>query len=101
MSVLLEFSMFPTDVGESKSKYVARIIDVIEKSGLNYQLNSMSTIIESDNLKEALKVVEDAYGVLQKDCTRVYATLKLDIREGRLNGMNKKVESVKKQREKL
>ena len=32
--VLLEFSMFPTTVGESKSAYVARIIDIIDRSGI-------------------------------------------------------------------
>ncbi len=96
MSVLLEFSMFPTDVGESKSKYVGRIIDLVDKSGLDYKLTPMSTIIESEDISEALKVVEDAYRALEKDCNRVYSTIKLDIRKGKSGTLKSKIESVKK-----
>jgi uncharacterized protein YqgV (UPF0045/DUF77 family) len=32
--VLLEFSMAPAGKGESVSEYVARILDVIDKSGV-------------------------------------------------------------------
>ena len=39
--VLLEFSMTPSTKEESKSPYVARILDVIDKSGLTYQLTPM------------------------------------------------------------
>jgi len=31
-SVLLEFAMFPTDKGESKSEYVSKIIKMIDES---------------------------------------------------------------------
>ncbi len=96
MSVLLEFSMFPTDVGESKSKYVGRIIELVDKSGLDYKLTPMSTVIESDDISEALKVVEEAYRVLEKDCNRVYSTIKLDIRKGKSGTLKSKIESVKK-----
>lgn len=35
--VLLEFSMFPLDKGESLSQYVARSLDIIDASGLDYR----------------------------------------------------------------
>jgi len=34
--VLLEFSMAPSTKGESMSPYVARILDIIDTSGLPY-----------------------------------------------------------------
>lgn len=37
--VLLEFSMAPLGQGESISAHVARILDVIDKSGVPYQLS--------------------------------------------------------------
>ncbi|MGR3179435.1 MAG: MTH1187 family thiamine-binding protein, partial [Candidatus Anammoxibacter sp.] len=46
--VLLEFSMSPLDKGESVSKYVAGSLDIIDKSGLDYRVNSMGTVIEGD-----------------------------------------------------
>lgn len=44
--VLLEFSMAPTGQGESLSAQVARVIDVIDRSGVPYQLTPMGTILE-------------------------------------------------------
>ena len=38
--VLLEFTMSPLTKGESVSAYVARSIDIIDRSGLPYQLTS-------------------------------------------------------------
>jgi len=46
--VLLEFSMSPLDKGESVSVYVSRSLDIIDKSGLPYQLTPMGTIIEGE-----------------------------------------------------
>lgn len=95
MSVLLEMSMFPTDHGESKSKYVAEVINLIRASGYTYQLTPMATIIETKTMSEALKLAGKCYEVLEElDCNRVYATLKFDIRKGHENRMKSKIESI-------
>lgn len=97
MSVLLEMSMFPTDHGESKSEYVAQVISLIRESGYSYQLTPMATIIETNEIGEALALAEKCYKVLENlDCNRVYATLKFDIRKGYNNRLKSKVESVEK-----
>ncbi len=44
--VLLEFSMSPLGRGESVGKYVSRSLDVIDKSGLDYRLNPMGTVLD-------------------------------------------------------
>jgi uncharacterized protein YqgV (UPF0045/DUF77 family) len=46
--VLLEFSMAPAGQGDSVSEHVARILDVIDKSGVSYQLTPMGTILEGE-----------------------------------------------------
>ncbi len=97
MSILVEFSMFPTDVGESKSKYVSRIIDLIEKEGVPYKLTPMSTVFEVDDMKKACEILEKAYKVLEPDCNRVYSVAKFDIRKGKSNRLKQKIESVEKQ----
>ena len=94
MSVLVEFAMFPTDVGESKSEYVSRIIKMIDESGLDYQLTPMGTIVEADSLPEILNLIEKAYSLLEPDSGRVYSTIKLDIRKGKSNRIKGKVKSV-------
>jgi len=96
MSVLLELTMFPTDKGESVSPYVSRIIAMIDDRGLDYRLTPMGTIMEFARLDEALKVVADAYALLEPDCARVYGTMKLDIRRGKEGRLFQKIESVEK-----
>jgi uncharacterized protein (TIGR00106 family) len=96
MSVLIEFSMFPTDRGESKGAFVARVLDVIDTSGHRYQLTPMGTILETDTIDEALKVVGDCYKVLEPDCNRVSSFLKFDIRKGKENRLSTKIDSVEK-----
>ncbi|HXK55677.1 MAG TPA: MTH1187 family thiamine-binding protein [Gammaproteobacteria bacterium] len=96
MSVLLEFSMFPTDKGESVSEQVSLVIAEIRDSGLPYRLTPMGTIVETDLLGQALDLVERCYQVLDRaGCQRVYASLKLDIRQGRSNGMQSKLDSIR------
>ena len=97
MSVLLEFSMFPTDKGESKSPYVSQVVKMIRESGVDYKLTPMSTVIETDTLPEALAMIEKAYAVLEElGCNRVYSSLKFDIRKGQEKRFAQKIESVEK-----
>lgn len=96
MSVLLEFSMFPTDKGESVSAYVSRILTFIDGSGVSYRLTPMGTIIETETLDEALRILSEAYKCVEPDCNRVYVSAKLDIRKGRRSGLTQKIESVEK-----
>jgi uncharacterized protein (TIGR00106 family) len=95
MSVLLEFSMFPTDSGESKSDFVSQIIKMIDQSGVDYQLTAMGTLIETENMAEALAVVQKAYETLEAlGCNRVYSSLKFDIRNGKEKRLQGKIRSV-------
>ena len=94
MSALVEFSMFPTEATQSKSVFVARVLDIVDKSGLEYQLTPMGTIIEGKTVEEVLAVINEAYEELQKDCERVYSSIKIDYRKGPVGRLNQKVGSV-------
>lgn len=97
MSVLLEFAMFPTSdncrEGSSVSKQVAKIIDAIDKKGINYQLTPMGTVVETDTMREALDVIELAYDQVS-ECERVYSSLKFDIRKNSEDRLKNKIKSV-------
>ncbi len=99
LSVLLEFSMFPTSAdgreGSSVSKQVSKIIDAIDKSGIAYQLTPMGTVVEASSMKEALSIIELAYEQLES-CDRVYSSLKFDIRKNCKNRLKTKIDSVEK-----
>ena len=95
MSVLMEIAMFPTDVGESKSKYVAEILKVIKKSGFKYQLTPMATIIEANSVKELSDLIPKMYKTLENmGCGRVYSVIKFDIRTLKSDRLVQKIKSV-------
>ena len=69
--MLFSLSMFPTSKGTaSVSADVAKVIDIIDKSGLPYKLTAMSTIIEGD-WEPVMKVINRARLMLQKKHARV------------------------------
>jgi len=94
MSVLVEFAMFPTDKGESVSEYVSRIIKMFKDSEINYQLTPMGTIFEIDSFSEATNILNEAYSLVEKDCNRIYSTVKFDIRKNKNNRMQQKINSI-------
>ena len=91
--VLLEFSMFPLGEGDSVSQYVARSLEIVERSGLDYRLNAMGTIIEGD-IDQVLGVVRQCFDAMAADCDRVSCSIKLDYRRGRSGRLDSKIASV-------
>ena len=92
--VLLEFAMAPGGKGESVSEYVARILDVIDRSGVPYQLTPMGTILEGE-WDQVMAVVSACFKALEPDCTRIGMNLKVDYRAspaGRLKSKTAKIE---------
>ena len=79
----------------SLSKYIAPAIKVLKKSGLNYQITSMGTIIEG-NLNEILNVVRDMHEeVFKSSILRVVTTIKIDERRDKEASIQSKVLSLK------
>ncbi|MDX1708813.1 MAG: MTH1187 family thiamine-binding protein [Desulfobacterales bacterium] len=94
MSVIVEFSIFPMDKGESLSPYVARALKLIQDSGLPYELNPMGTCVEGD-WGEVMALVDRCFQALEKDCNRINLSLKADYRKGPAGRMESKKVSVK------
>ena len=94
--VLLEFAMAPRDKGEELVEYVSRILNIIDKSGVPYQLTPMGTILEGE-WKDVMGVVDACFQELQKDCKRIGVGIKIDYREGGgKNRLRGKVDAVEK-----
>ena len=94
MSALVEFAMFPTDRTESKSAFVARVLDLVDRSGLPYQLTPMGTIIEAETVSEIFALIEKAYSELEIESNRIYSVIKIDYRKGPVGRLAKKKASV-------
>ncbi len=94
--VLLEFSMYPTDKGESVSPYVARSLEIVDASGLPYRLGPMGTTLEGE-YDEVMGVVRRCFERMTQDCDRVACQIKLDWRRhggGRLEAKVAKLKQV-------
>ena len=92
--VLLEFSMYPTDKGESVSDYVKRVLEVVDDSGLPYKLGPMGTTLEGE-WDEVLAVVGRCHEALRADCRRIACQIKIDAREGPAGRLTGKVETLR------
>ncbi|QDU30416.1 hypothetical protein ETAA8_55560 [Anatilimnocola aggregata] len=91
--VLLEFSIAPLEKGPSVGSYVARSLEIIAASGLDYRLHAMGTIIEGE-VDQVLDVFKQCLAAMTADCERVSCTMKLDHRAGAVGRLNSKVTSV-------
>jgi uncharacterized protein (TIGR00106 family) len=94
MSVIVEFSIFPMDKGESVSRYVSQAVKIIRASGLPYELNPMGTCIEGE-WKKIMEVVTRCFQELEKESDRIYLTIKADYRKGQSQRLKGKVAAVK------
>ena len=91
--VLMEMSIVPIGVGESVSQYVAQCVNVVDRSGLKYELHAMGTIVEGE-LPEVLRLLEECIEEVAKNANRVSCTAKIDYRRGAVGGMRSRVASV-------
>lgn len=93
--VLLEFSMSPLGKGESVGKYVSRSLDIIDRSGVEYQLNPMGTVLEGE-WNEVFDVVRRCFERMRKDCNRISCVIKVDYRKNHRGRLVSKTASVEK-----
>lgn len=91
--VLLEFSISPLGKGDSVSDYVARSLELIDASGLDYELHAMGTIVEGE-LDEVIDLMKQCMEAMAADCDRITCSAKIDYRAGHKGRIVGKVSSV-------
>jgi uncharacterized protein (TIGR00106 family) len=91
--MLAEFSSFPVGKDVSLSKYVARSLDLIDKSGLNYKINPMGTVVEGE-WDEVMSLIKNCHEAILADTERVVTNIKIDDRKGVKNALDRKIKSV-------
>jgi uncharacterized protein (TIGR00106 family) len=94
--MLAEFSIYPMDKGESVGAYVARCVDIVDRSGLPYRLGPLGTCIEGD-WDAVMGVIKQCYEALSADCNRIACHVKIDHRKGHEHMLESKLESVQRQ----
>ncbi len=91
---LMEFTIIPLDKGDSFSSYVARMLDIVDQSGLEYRLTPMGTVVEGA-WPDLLSLLNSCFSSMQEVSDRISLNVKFDHRKGREGRLTGKVESVK------
>lgn len=92
---IVEISVVPVGTNStSVSQFVRTAIQVIKKSGLNYELNPMGTCIEGewDRVVALIKEIHDT--LVRMGCNRLVTTVKIDDRRDKKITMKEKVARV-------
>ena len=90
---LLEFSMSPLGKGDSVSEYVALSLEIIDASGLDYELHAMGTIVEGE-LPALMELLSQCFEAMSEHSDRVSCVAKFDYRKGKQGRIAQKVKSV-------
>ena len=96
--ITADLCIIPMGIEESGvGEYVAKAAQIIEESGLNYQITAMGTQIETYNLKRLYEVcAEIQEAIFEMGIGRVYTVLKIDDRRDKENRtLDEKIKSVK------
>ncbi len=94
--MVFQLTMFPTDKrDDSVSAEVAKVIDVIDRSGLTYRLTAMSTLIEGE-WTPVMRTINECRTMLRRTHSRVYITITIDDREGARRRLTGKVQSIER-----
>lgn len=94
--MICQLTMFPTSKkSESASADVARVIDIIDKSGLPYKTGPMSTSIEG-SWDAIMKVVNKARLMLRRNHNRIYIIMTIDDRKGAKHRLTGKTQSIER-----
>ena len=75
--MLFSVSMFPIGSGDDLSGPVSKVIDELDRAGLNYQVSAMDTVIEGE-WKDVMPVIRRAYRHLTDEYDRVYLSIDVD-----------------------
>lgn len=91
--MVIEFSVVPIGRGEELAGAVARILDLVDRSGLPYQLTAMGTLVEGD-WDEVLGLVRRCHEAAREGGGRVYTHITIDDRPGAAGRIAGKVRDV-------
>jgi uncharacterized protein (TIGR00106 family) len=93
--VLVEFSVVPVGKGASVGSDIAKVIRIVENSGLPYKLNPMGTVVEG-KWDEIMALIKRCHRVVLRNGERVVTSIKIDDRKGRSNMIEGKIISLEK-----
>ena len=98
--MLASFSVLPVGVGEELKEHVAKVLALVDESGLEYRLGAMQTTVEGKP-EEVMSLIMKCHRLMREIAPRVLTSITIDDREGaerRLTGKVTDVEEVLRRR---
>ncbi|HOO56293.1 MAG TPA: MTH1187 family thiamine-binding protein [bacterium] len=92
--MLAVFTIIPIGGDESVSPVVAKMIEAVDASGLDYKLTAMGTIIEG-NWDDVMAVIKKCHNIVRRGSARVSTSITIDDRKGAKKRLSGKIESVR------
>ncbi len=89
MKVTASVQVLPLKAEMDVGQVVDKVIDVLRHSGLRYEVNAHSTVIEAD-FEDVIRVFENIKRVCENLCERCVISLQVDIKKGGV-GIDEKV----------
>jgi uncharacterized protein (TIGR00106 family) len=93
--MLASFSVLPVGVGEALSEHVARIVAIVDESGLDYRLGAMQTTVEGTE-DEVIGLIMRCHAAAREHAPRVLTSITLDDRKGAKGRLKGKVDDVER-----
>ncbi len=93
--MLVQFSIVPLGKGESVSEHIAKIVNIVDQSGLPYRLNPMGTVVEGE-WDAVMALIRTCHQEVLKTIPRLITTITIDDRPGKPDRITGKIRSVEK-----
>jgi uncharacterized protein (TIGR00106 family) len=93
--MIAEFSVVPVGKGEELAEFVAGVVDIIDRSGLPYQVTAMGTLVEGE-WDDVLALIKECHFKMRRQGARVLTRISIDDREKAVNRLTGKVRDVEK-----
>ncbi len=94
--MIAEFAILPIGKGEELAGLISKVIDIVDASGMPYQLTAMGTIVEGE-WNDIFELIKECHFKMRQDSARVVTSITIDDREkarGRLAGKVEDVEEI-------
>lgn len=91
--MIAEFSVIPIGTGIHLSSRLAKVMCLIDESGLEYRVGPMGTVVEG-NWKQVMNLIKRCHEEILSKSPRVSTSITIDDRKGARHRLTQKVASV-------
>lgn len=93
--MIVQFSIVPLGKGPGIGDDVAKVLKIVDNSGLSYKITPMGTVVEG-SWDDVMGLIKKCHSLVLKSGERVVTSITIDDRKRRKNMMEEKIRSVEK-----